>query len=387
MISDDVVWLGHITARYVDGTGDVAILDEQVPYISGPALEPGEHDRFYVPQPSGETAPLYDHCARALDLAVARTGAHGLPLILGGDWNDGMNRVGEAGRGESVWMGWFLCDTIAAFAPLARARGDAARADAWEAHAARVAEALDEAGWDGAWYRRGYFDDGTPLGSSDNAECRIDSIAQSWALISGAGRADRAQDAVNSALAQLFDRDGQLLRLFTPAFHDTPAEPGYIKSYPPGVRENGGQYTHAAAWMVYALARHGDRTRAQRLFSALNPINHALDARSAEIYRVEPYVVAADVYGARDKLGRGGWTWYTGSAGWMYRAAVEGLLGISRHPEGLLLDPGLPEDWPGIRARLRRGDRTVEIEVRRVGGRIETTVNGDALPRGGIVAF
>lgn len=387
MISDDVVWLGHITARYVDGTGDVAILDEQVPYISGPALEPGEHDRFYVPQPSGETAPLYDHCARALDLAVARTGAHGLPLILGGDWNDGLNRVGEAGRGESVWMGWFLCDTIAAFAPLARARGDAARADAWEAHAARVAEALDEAGWDGAWYRRGYFDDGTPLGSSDNAECRIDSIAQSWALISGAGRADRAQDAVNSALAQLFDRDGQLLRLFTPAFHDTPAEPGYIKSYPPGVRENGGQYTHAAAWMVYALARHGDRTRAQRLFSALNPINHALDARSAEIYRVEPYVVAADVYGARDKLGRGGWTWYTGSAGWMYRAAVEGLLGISRHPEGLLLDPGLPEDWPGIRARLRRGDRTVEIEVRRVGGRIETTVNGDALPRGGIVAF
>ena len=387
MISDDVVWLGHITALYVRSTGDHEVLDEPVPFIDGPALDPGEHDRFFEPAAAGETAPLYDHCARALDLAMARTGEHGLPLILGGDWNDGMNRVGEQGRGESVWLGWFLCDTIRAFSPLARARGDTARADAWDAHADRVAAALDDAGWDGAWYRRGYFDDGAPLGSVSSVECRIDSIAQSWAMISGAGRTDRAQDGVNAALAQLFDRDGQLLRLFTPPFQDTEAEPGYIKSYPPGVRENGGQYTHAAAWMVYALARQGDRTRAQRLLRALNPINHALDARSAEIYRVEPYVVAADVYAARDKMGRGGWTWYTGSAGWMYRAAVEGLLGLSPHPGGFALDPGLPDDWPGFRATLSRDGRTVSIEVGRSGTDITTTVDGRPLAQGEVIRF
>ena len=387
MISDDVVWLGHITSLYVSATGDTAILDEPVPFLTGPLLEPGEHDSFFQPQPSEEQAPIYEHCARALDLAMARTGERGLPLILGGDWNDGMNRVGEEGRGESVWLGWFLCDTIAAFAPLARARGDHARADAWEAHADRVAQALDMAGWDGAWYRRGYFDDGTPLGSAGSPECRIDSIAQSWAMISGAGRADRAREGVDAALAQLFDRDGQLLRLFTPPFQNTPAEPGYIKSYPPGVRENGGQYTHAAAWMVYALARNGDGTRAHRLLSALNPVNHALDARSAEIYRVEPYVVAADVYAARDKMGRGGWTWYTGSAGWMYRAAVEGLLGIRRRPGGIEIDPSLPDDWPGFTVRLSRNGVTHEIVVGREDGQTSVTLDGQRITEGGVIAL
>ncbi|WP_134724814.1 GH36-type glycosyl hydrolase domain-containing protein [Paracoccus luteus] len=377
MISDDVVWLGHITALYVRATGDSAILDEPVPFITGPELEPGEHDRFFLPQPSGEVAPLYDHCARALDLAVQRTGERGLPLILGGDWNDGMNRVGEGGRGESVWLGWFLCDTIAAFAPVARARGDDARAEAWQAHRAAVARALDGAGWDGAWYRRGYFDDGTPLGAAESAECRIDSIAQSWAMISGAGRADRARQGVDAALDQLFMREAQVMRLFTPPFRDTAAEPGYIKSYPPGVRENGGQYTHAAAWMVYALARSGDGTRAHRLFDAINPISHALDPTAAETYRVEPYVVAADVYSHRDKLGRGGWTWYTGSAGWMYRAAVEGLLGITRRPDGFAIEPRLPQDWPGFTARLRLSGQTWQIAaVRTPSGEIELSVDG-----------
>ncbi|MBV0891977.1 protein ndvB [Paracoccus sp. Z118] len=386
MISDDVVWLGHITAQYIAATGDTGLLDEPVEFIAGPELAPGQHDLFLTPQPSGEIAPFYEHCARALDLAVARTGERGLPLILGGDWNDGMNRVGEEGRGESVWLGWFLCATIDAFAPLARARGDDARADAWAAHRTSVAAALDRAGWDGAWYRRGYFDDGTPLGSAESEECRIDSIAQSWALLSGAGRPDRAATAVNAALDQLFDRDAGLMRLFTPPFARSDVEPGYIKAYPAGVRENGGQYTHAAMWMVYALGRSGDGQRAHRLFDAINPISHSADPRSADGYRVEPYVAVADIYAGRDKLGRGGWTWYTGSAGWMYRAAVEGILGIQRRAGGFTIDPNLPPDWPGFTATLRLAGREYHLAVRqeRAGAPI-VEVDGEPVVPGKLV--
>ena len=368
MISDDVIWLGHITERYVRLTGDRAILDEPVPFITGPVLEPGQHDNFLTPEQSGEVAPLYDHCARALDLAVARTGSHGLPLMLGGDWNDGMNRVGEEGRGESVWLGWFLCATIDAFIPLAEARGDNDRAAVWRTHRTAVAEALDAAGWDGAWYRRGYFDDGSPLGSADSAECRIDSIAQSWAAISKAGRPDRVGPAIDAALTWLLDQDAQALKLFTPPFENTDKEPGYIKAYPPGVRENGGQYTHAASWMVYALGRMGRGADAHRLFDLLNPISHAENRADADRYRVEPYVVAADVYGEGTKAGRGGWTWYTGSAGWLYRAAVEGILGIV--PEGgdrLRIEPALPPDWPGFSATITVAGHKRQIEVTRNG--------------------
>ncbi len=386
MISDDVVWLGHVAAQYVKATGDTGLLDEPVEFIAGPQLAPGQHDQFMTPQPSGEIAPFYEHCARALDLAMARTGERGLPLILGGDWNDGMNRVGEQGRGESIWMGWFICATIDQFAPLARARGDIARAEAWEAHRAAVAAALDESGWDGTWYRRGYFDDGTPLGSSESEECRIDSIAQSWALLSGAGRPDRARMAVDAALDQLFDRDAGLMRLFTPPFARSAVQPGYIKAYPPGVRENGGQYTHAAAWMVYALGRSGDGTRAHRLFDAINPISHSADQRSADTYRVEPYVAAADIYAGRDKTGRGGWTWYTGSAGWLYRAAVEGILGIERRPGGFVVNPALPPDWPGYRATIRLDGRTTQIQVDRGAGDVLTIeVDGAEVAAGELV--
>ncbi|ARC39213.2 protein ndvB (plasmid) [Paracoccus yeei] len=363
-ISDDVVWLGHITERYVRLSGDRAILDQPVSFITGPALEPGQHDNFLTPEHAGEVAPLYDHCARALDLAVTRTGPHGLPLMLGGDWNDGMNRVGEGGKGESVWLGWFLCATLDAFAPLAEARGDTARASAWRAHRQAVARALDTAGWDGAWYRRGYFDDGTPLGSVDSDECRIDSIAQSWAAISGVGHADRVGPAMDAALTWLVDEGAQALKLFTPPFETTDNEPGYIKAYPPGVRENGGQYTHAAAWMVHALGRMGRGGDAHRLFDLLNPISQAESRAKADRYRVEPYVVAADVYGEGTKAGRGGWTWYTGSAGWLYRAAVEGILGIV--PEGgdrLRIEPALPPDWPGFTATVTLAGRKRQIEV------------------------
>ena len=388
MISDDVVWLGNVTAQYVAATGDTGLLDEPVEFIAGPPLEPGQHDQFMTPRPSGETAPFYEHCARALDLAMARTGERGLPLILGGDWNDGMNRVGEEGRGESVWLGWFLCATIDAFAPLARARGDNARADAWVAHRNAVAAALDRSGWDGAWYRRGYFDDGTPLGSAESEECRIDSIAQSWALLSGAGRPDRAAMGVNAALEQLFDREAGLIKLFTPPFSRSNVEPGYIKAYPPGVRENGGQYTHAAMWMVYALGRSGDGQRAHRLFDAINPISHSSDQRSADTYRVEPYVAVADIYAGRDKLGRGGWTWYTGSAGWMYRAAVEGILGIQRRENGFAVDPSLPSNWPGFTATLNVEGHSACIEVTRdAAGELSVQVNGKSHAAGELVTI
>ncbi len=377
MISDDVVWLGYAAHHYVRTTGDRAILDEPVSFIEGPALVPGEHDAFFTPENSRQTAPLYEHCARALDLAMRRTGENGLPLILGGDWNDGMNRVGEAGRGTSVWLGWFLAKTLRDFAALASERGDDARAAAWLAHADRLKQALETAGWDGEWYRRGTFDDGEPLGSARSDECRIDSIAQSWAVLSGVGDRERANAAISKALDLLVDGEAGIARLFTPPFEHSEREPGYIKSYPPGVRENGGQYTHAATWLIAALAELGRADDAWRLFSMVNPVNHALTEDAAGHYRVEPYVVAADVYGDGDKTGRGGWTWYTGSAGWLYRVAVENILGIRREGDRLHLKPALPAAWPGFSARLRIGEATYGISIRR-GLSASITVDGKA---------
>ena len=382
MISDDVIWLGHITERYVRMTGDTSLLNEPVTFLNGPLLEDGQHDAFFTPEVAGR-ASLYEHCAMALDLAVSRTGAHGLPLILGGDWNDGMNRVGEGGQGESVWLAWFLAATLNSFAPIAEARGDHIRAGRWHAHRAALSVAVDEAGWDGAWYRRGFFDDGTPLGSASQSECQIDSIAQSWAAISGAGREDRIDAALDVALSHLRDGDAGILRLFTPPFEKHAQNPGYIKAYPPGVRENGGQYTHAAAWMIYALGRRGRGNDAHELFDLLSPITHSETRDRAEIYRVEPYVVAADIYGAGAKAGRGGWTWYTGSAGWMYRAAVEGILGITLEDGGKLrIEPTIPVGWPGFSARYRRSGKTYVIEVVRAEGEVTVTVDGKTVAVG-----
>lgn len=363
MISDDVVWLASAAARYVTVIGDAAILNEQLPFIEGQTLNPGEHDAFFTPETSKKKVSLYEHCARALDLAIKRTAKNGLPLILGGDWNDGMNRVGEDGKGDSVWLGWFLLRTLGEFAPLAKAEGDSKRANAWDKHANALKRALENAAWDGEWYRRGSFDDGTPLGSRNSDECKIDSIAQSWSVISGEGDPARSRTAMAQATKMLVDDELQLIRLFTPPFSATEKDPGYIKAYPPGVRENGGQYTHAATWFVIALAEMGQVDEAYRCFSMLNPVNHALDEKAAETYRVEPYVVAADVYADASKAGRGGWTWYTGSAGWLYRAAVESILGISQRGNRLVVSPAIPKHWEGYSATLRLGGAVYRLRV------------------------
>jgi len=380
MISDDVVWLAHAVEYYCRVTGDRRVLDERLAFIDGPPLAEGQHDAFFKPDHSAEDASLYDHCARALDLALARTGENGLPLILGGDWNDGMNRVGEAGRGTSVWLGWFLAGTLRGFIPLARERGDGIHAEAWEIHLDRLKQALETAGWDGEYYRRGYYDDGTPLGTSDSAECRIDSIAQSWSVLSGEGDAGRSRQAMDAVMAQLVDRENGVIRLFTPPLVETVQDPGYIKAYPPGVRENGGQYTHAATWVVMALARLGRGDEAFACLDLLNPVKHALDAEAAERYRVEPYVVAADVYGEGERAGRGGWSWYTGSAGWLYRAAVEGILGIRKEGGRLFVEPVLPEAWNGYSATLVVDGRKLTLRVDRGDdGGWQATINGSVI--------
>ena len=361
-ISDDRVWLGFAAAHYVAATGDTAVLEEVTPFLDGPPLAPGAHDAFFQPMAAETSASLFEHCARGLDQALDLTGQLGLPLIGTGDWNDGMNRVGAEGRGESVWLGWLLLATLERFAPLAETR-DPDRARRWRAAAGDLRVAMEREAWDGAWYRRATFDDGTWLGTRDAAECRIDSIAQSWAVLSGAADPDRAAQAMASLDRELIRHDDGLALLFTPPFDATPRDPGYIKGYPPGLRENGGQYSHAAMWAILAFARLGEREKAAELFALLNPISHARTPAQVQRYKVEPYVVAADVYSVAPHVGRGGWTWYTGSAAWMHRAGVEGVLGLRVEGQRLHLSPCIPAAWPGFEATLRYRSSTYVIRV------------------------
>jgi len=310
---------------------------------------------------SAQVGTLDEHCGRAIERSLT-AGAHGLPLIGAGDWNDGMNRVGREGRGESVWLGWFLSAILQDFAGIARAHGDPERAARWSGERERLAATLEQA-WDGDWYRRAYFDDGTPLGSAQNPECRIDSISQSWAVLSGTAPRARAERALDSLRMQLMRRDSRVIQLLAPPFDQSALDPGYIRGYPPGVRENGGQYTHAALWTVMAIAQLGSGDEAVELFHMLNPINHSRTPAAVERYKAEPYVVAADVYTHPAHIGRGGWTWYTGSAALMYRVGLESILGLRRRGDSFVVAPCIPGSWGGFRVRWRHGKTDYEIRV------------------------
>jgi cyclic beta-1,2-glucan synthetase len=382
-VSDDLLWLPYAVIQFIEATGDMTVLEEVVAFIEGDVLAQGQKESYFEPRESETGATLFEHCARALDRSLT-VGSHGLPLMGTGDWNDGMNRVGQDGKGESVWLGWFLHTILWEFAKVADARGERQRAEAWRLHVSALKAALEREGWDGEWYRRAFFDDGTPMGSSVNDECHIDSIAQSWGVMSGASEPGRGVRAMAAVDRQLVRRSDGLVLLLTPPFNHTSHDPGYIKGYVPGIRENGGQYTHASVWALIAFAELGDGDKAGELFRMLNPINHSNSRASVQRYKVEPYVVAGDIYAEAPHVGRGGWTWYTGAAGWLYRAGVEWILGFRVRGMSLTIDPCIPRNWPSYSMKFRYHSSLYNIQVENPSGVTRgvalTELDGKILP-------
>lgn len=365
--SDDLLWLAYVSAEYLEKTGDIEIMEEQVPFLEGNILEDGEDEKYEEPTRMNMSANLYEHCALAIDKALD-TGPHGLPRMGSGDWNDGMNTVGNKGRGESVWLGWFLISILYKFIPICSLMKDSPREEKYQEAAAKLLESIEREAWDGSWYRRAYFDDGTPLGSVQNTECRIDSVAQSWSVISGAARQQRMQEAMGAVVKYLVDRNEGIIKLLTPPFDEGQLHPGYIKGYVPGVRENGGQYTHAASWVVLAFAKLGMGDRASELFHMLNPVNHTRTPIEYSRYKGEPYVIAADVYAVHPHTGRGGWTWYTGAAGWLYKVGLENIAGFRKKGDRLYIEPCIPHTWSRFEIIYHSGKASYHIEVRNPDG-------------------
>ena len=392
LFSDDLLWLPYAVNFYIRTTGDYSLLDEVEPFLTARLLEPGEDEAFVHPSRSDTSGTVFEHAARTIDRSLTK-GAHGIPLMGSGDWNDGMNSVGDEGKGESVWLGFFLAHILKGFIPLCDQRGETERAEKYRAFLAELEVTLNDTGWDGAWFRRAYYDDGTPLGSAQNDECRIDAIAQGWSIISGVATPEHAASALRSVEQYLVDEEAEIIQLLDPPFDKTDHDPGYIKGYLPGVRENGGQYTHGVLWAIRAFAEQGHGGRATELLRMINPINRTRDREQADRFMTEPYAIAADVYSVHPHEGRGGWSWYTGSAGWTYRVTVESILGLDVRADEIRLDPRIPADWPGFTLRYRlASDQTtyvftvenqgVERGVVAVDGADGTVVDGVAhIPR------